>query len=245
MPFNIGGQIYNTTHADLNDYKNIITTGLVLHLDASALESYPGTGDYWYNMGTNGGSISKGTYLPSYTTLSGVTCFNFNQTGAFFENTSFFTTPFPAGGTNLTIDVWINPAASELTAGDRGNIVRATNGNAWYMSWNKDNRKLSNYWYGKTNEGYHESTAAITRGTWNNLVSSWSSSGLSQYINNTKTTAVTSGTGGSTTSGITIGYEGDGRQFAGGIASIKIYNRALSDNEVTQNYNIQKARFGI
>ena len=161
-----------------------------------------------------------------------------------FENTSFFTTAFPAGGTNLTIDVWIYPAASELTVGDRGNIVRATNGNAWYMSWNKDNSKLSNYWYGKTNEGYHESTAAMTRGTWNNLVSVWSSSGLSQYLNNTKTTAVTSGTAANTTNGITIGYEGDGRQFSGGIASIRMYNRALSDNEVTQNYNAQKQRYG-
>ena len=40
MPFDIGGYIYNGTHADVSDHKNIIERGLVLHLDASALESY-------------------------------------------------------------------------------------------------------------------------------------------------------------------------------------------------------------
>ena len=244
MPINISGTTIDSNLSKVVRTKSIVSSNLVVHLETEHPSSYPGSGDYWYNIGTNGGSISKGTYLPSYTTLGGVTCFNFNQTGAYFENTSFFTTAFPAGGTNLTIDVWIYPAASELTVGDRGNIVRATNGNAWYMSWNKDNSKLSNYWYGKTNEGYHESTAAMTRSTWNNLVSVWSSTGLSQYINNTKTTAVTSGTTANTTSGIQIGKEADSRQFAGGIASIRMYNRALSDNEVTQNYNAQKQRYG-
>ena len=53
MPFNIGGYIYNGTHADVEDYKNIITRGLVLHLDASALESYPGSGTSWSDLSGN------------------------------------------------------------------------------------------------------------------------------------------------------------------------------------------------
>ena len=50
MPFNIGGYIYNGTQADLQDYQNIITRGMVLHLDASALESYPGSGTSWSDI---------------------------------------------------------------------------------------------------------------------------------------------------------------------------------------------------
>ena len=53
MPFNIGGHIYNGTHADVEDYKNVITRGLVLHLDASALESYPGSGTSWSDLSGN------------------------------------------------------------------------------------------------------------------------------------------------------------------------------------------------
>jgi hypothetical protein len=33
--------------------------------------------------------------------------------------------------------------------------------------------------------------------------------------------------------------------FVGNIACIKIYNRALSANEIAQNYNAQKSRFSL
>jgi hypothetical protein len=224
---------------------SLVYNGLAVAFDASSTRSYPGSGDVWYNLGTLGGSISKGTHLPSWTTLGGVTCFNFNQTGAYFQNDYFFPSVFPANSTTLTISAWIYPASSELTSGDRGNIVRASNPNSWYMSWNKSNQKLSNYWYSKSPEGYHESGAAMTRGTWNNVVSVWSSSSLAQFLNGNKTTASTSGTNANRTSGLQIGWEADSRQFSGGIAAIHIYDRALSDAEVSSNYNAQKARFGL
>lgn len=223
----------------------IVRDSLAVVLDAASPRCYPGSGSTWYNIGNLGGSISQGTYLPAWATLGGVKCFNFNQTGAYFQNDSFFSSSFPSDRTNLTLSAWIYPAASELTSGDRGNIVRANNGNAWYMSWNKSNRKLSNYWYGKSPEGYHESGAAMTRETWNNVVSVWDSAELRQFLNGTKTTASTSGTLANQTSGLQIGWEGDGRQFAGGIALIYIYDRALTDAEVTLNFNAQRNRFGI
>ena len=221
---------------------------LVVCFDAANPKSYPGSGSVWYNIGSNGGSVTGQTFTPQYTTLGGVTCLNFNQVGAYFLNNSFFTSAFPSDRTNLTIDVWFYPAVSELTSGggaDRGNLVRANNGNAFYMSWNKVTQQQSNYWYGKTNEGYHESGAAMTRGTWNNNVAVWSSSGLSQFLNGTKTTASTSGTTANQTSGIQIGWEADGRQFSGGIAVIKMYDAALSDVQVTNNFNALRGRFGI
>lgn len=223
---------------------DIVRDGLTVLLDAASPRSYPGSGNVWYNLGSIRGSISQGTYLPSWTTLGGVTCFNFNQTGAYFQNDSFFSNSFPSDKASLTISAWIYPAASELTSGDRGNIVRANNGNAWYMSWNKSNQKLSNYWYGKSSEGYHESGAAMTRGTWNNVVSVWDAMSLSQFLNGTKTTASTSGVTANQTNGLQIGWEADGRQYSGGIASIQIYDRALTDAEVTQNYNAFRSRFG-
>jgi hypothetical protein len=41
-----------------------------------------------------------------------------------------------------------------------------------------------------------------------------------------------------------VGY-GDYGYFSGGIASVKVYNRALSASEVLQNYNATKTRFGL
>lgn len=222
---------------------DVVTNGLVCYLDAVNTKSYPGTGNTWYDLSPNNSSISKGTYLPSWSTLGGAICFNFNQVGAYFQNDSFFPTQTPADATNLTIDVWYYPAASELSVGDRGNLCRANNGNAWYMSWNKSSAVQSNYWYGKTNEGYHESGGIITRGVWNNLVAVWNSTQLNQYLNTVKTTATTSGTTANKTGGLQIGWEGDSRQLAGGIATIRIYDRALNDSEILQNYNALKGRF--
>jgi len=38
---------------------------------------------------------------------------------------------------------------------------------------------------------------------------------------------------------------GDGGDFAGNIGPCSIYNRVLSNTEVTQNYQAQKERFGF
>jgi hypothetical protein len=228
------------------DQDNIVTTGLVLHLDAGRLESYPGNGNTWYSIGTGGGSVAQGgPYMPQYTTLGGVQCFNFDKIGSYFTRSGLFPTPFPAGGTNLTIDVWFRPAMSELIGDERGNLVRGNLANSWYMSWNKSNQKQSNYWYGKVPEGYHESGAAITRGTWNNVVAVWNQAGLAQFLNGTKSTVSTTGTLGTTSTDIQIGWEGDSRQFHGGIAIIKIYSTALSDVEVAQNFTALRTRFGV
>jgi hypothetical protein len=231
------GIIYNPT---------IVNDGLVLYLDAANPRSYPGTGTTWFNIGSVGGSVSPGgPIMPAFSTLNNVTCFNFNQIGAYFLNNNFFSYQFPADGTNLTIDIWFYPALTELTAGDRGNLIRANNDVAFYMSWNKSNQTQSNYWYGKTNEGYHESGAAITRGTWNNIVAVWTSSGLNQYLNGIKTTAVTSGFNALKTLGLQIGWEGDSRQFSGGISSIKMYEKTLTDSQIRQNFNALRGRHSL
>jgi hypothetical protein len=226
---------------------SIIREGLAVMLDAASTKSYPGSGTIWYNLGSAKGSVSQGgPFLPSWTTLGGVTCFNFNQTGAYFGSDNVFPSLFPTDRANLTVSAWIYPSTSELTSGDRGNIIKASNpGNAWYMSWNKSNQKLSNYWYGKSSEGYHESGAAMTRGTWNNVVAVWNPFSLSQFLNGNKTTASTSGVSANQTNGLLIGWEADSRQYSGGIAAIHIYDRALSDAEVIQNYNALKNRFGL
>jgi hypothetical protein len=44
---------------------------------------------------------------------------------------------------------------------------------------------------------------------------------------------------------LTIGSRGGIQPFKGNIASVQIYNRALSADEVLQNYNTTKGRFGL
>ncbi len=236
--------LYYSTDTSTNQQWFQPRVDIVDGLQPSIHDLLTNVGSKWINT-VNNRSVIATNRLPQYTTLNGVECFNFTSVGEYFVNNSFFSSLIPSDRTNLTIEAWIYPAVTEIIAGDRGNICRAENGAAWYMSWNKSNQKLSNYWYGKTNEGYHESGAAMTRGTWNHVVSVWTSSQLLQFTNGIKTTASTSGTTASQTGGLQIGWEGDTRQFAGGIASIKIYNRALSDLEVAENFKVTRTKFGV
>ena len=217
---------------------NIVTDGLVLALDAASPRSYPGSGATWYDIVGGNNLTIQGS--PSLTTLGGVTCFELNSDGDYFDgNVSSLPTE------RITLEAWLYPASSEVTSGDRGTVILLNGGSGCYMSWNKSNTELSNYWYGKNLEGYHEAGPTNARSQWHHWCSVWTSSDLKQFIDGTKyTVSNITGTTTANTS-INIGRESSGRQFAGGIAVIKVYNRDLSDEEVLINYNQQKVRFGL
>jgi len=107
---------------------------------------------------------------------------------------------------------------------------------------------LSNYWYSASPNGYHEPSTQMDRNRWHHLVSVWNSSdgNLYRYINGVlENTVATSASSGSYYQDLNIGWEGDGRQFSGGISVIKVYNSPLTSDQVLQNYNAQKSRFGL
>ena len=221
------------------NYSPAIPVGnLNLYLDATNPLSAPAGGGAWYDLsGNNRGVDVYGS--PSVTTLGGVRCYNLATTGDRFV-ANFGSDQYT---NNLTFEAWIYPALSELTSGDRGCIIQGFA----YLSWNKSNQRMSSYWYSTTNQGYHEPSQEMTRGTWNHMVSVWNASTqeLYQYINGTlQNTVSTYATDGYYYASLNLGWEGDGRQFSGGFGMIKVYNRALSGGEVYSIYNQFKSRFG-
>jgi hypothetical protein len=209
-----------------------------LILDASSERSYSGNGSTWFDLSGNGHNADiYGT--PSFSLLGGAKCFVLDSVGDRFSANvvNNLTT------NDLTLEAWIYPQ-DEISGGDRGAVIQGH----CYLSWNKSNRRLSNYWYSTNNKGYHEPSTQMDRNRWHHLMSVWNSSTgeLYQYINgvleNTVTTSTSSGT---YYSGLNIGWEGDGRQFSGGISVIKVYNNVVSGEQVLQNYNAQKGRFGL
>lgn len=217
----------------------IVTSGLGLYLDADNEKST--TGGDWKSLVENTTFAKTGT--PSFTTLGGATCFRFNAVGQYFTGSPGFTNSQPYPSTTLTMEAWIYPE-TEVIAGDRGNICRINSGSASYLSWNKSNRKLSNYWYNHSPEGYHETGAAMTRDEWHHVCAVWTGTTLYQYTDLTQTSVSVTGTA-DTTGTVTIGWEGDSRQFAGGIALVRLYNVALTQDQVIQNYTATRGRFGV
>jgi len=218
-----------------NFYKGkCVTNNLKLYLDADNLVSTQDKSK-WYDISGNGYHATK-YGSPNLTTLGGAKCWELDSVGDYFDiNNSF------SGLSACTLEAWIYPAASELSAGDRGTIIQGY----IYMSWNKSNRRLSSYWYSTDNQGYHEPTLQMNREEWHHLVTVWTGTQLLQYINgNLEKTTNTTITNSSGTMSGRIGRESDGRQFAGGIAMIKVYTDALTEKEVFDNYNSYKGRFG-
>ena len=222
--------------------ENTFTTGADTSLTVGILWSGPVTGSTiliedsglhktgaWYDLA--GGSHLAMTGSPSFTTLGGASCYRFTATPP---------------TTDMTIETWIYPE-SEVQADDRGCLLLLNGASSGYMSWNKSSLQMSNYWYGHPSEGYWETGAAVSRNTWNSFTSVWnnSTSSVYQWTNNVKTIGSSTVGNASTGTGILVGQESGGRQFAGGIALMRVYNRALSDTEVKQNFNALRGRFGI
>jgi hypothetical protein len=120
------------------------------------------------------------------------------------------------------------------TAGSSGTkLIFLTNNNIFFRM--VDGGSSSNFSIGYTTSLNNE---------WNFLTATRSSSGVvSASINGNSLT--TGGTLTGTFSPTAIGRNGDGQYWDGALQNIKIYNRALSADEVQQNYNAYKNRFNL
>jgi hypothetical protein len=245
MPIIIGTNTLSSTDVNSSGVftRAIVDEGLILYYDAANYYSYPGSGTTWYNMVGSGSDL---TLLDGLTTatIGGRTAMNFNVNGKYAGANNI---PVVFGTKSATFEVWLYPGAGELTSGDRGTIILINGGAAQYMSWEKPSGLLSSYWYNHSPEGYHETTGTTSRGAWHHWCSVWdfNSGRIFQYKDGlTSGNAATQGDA-SPGQNINIGRESESRQFSGGIAVIRIYNRALSGDEVFQNFTAEKNRFGI
>lgn len=242
MPLNVKNNVISSSDVTSTGvFKTKINRdGLILHLDAGDIDSYPGSGSVWYDLS----GVGQNTTIygsPSWTTVGSRTAFNLTADGHYMQNSSFTSSPTTEG----TLEAWIYPAASEVTSGDRGTVILITGGSGMYMSWNKSNGYMSNYWYAHSPEGYHESNGPSSRGNWHHWCSVWDNKGLNQWVDgNYAYVRDIVGTSTANTN-LIIGREGSSRQFSGGIAIIRIYNRALNNYEVYENFQAQRGRFGI
>jgi len=215
----------------------VTNRGMTFYLDATNPKSAPASGTWIDLARKNGAATAYGN--PTIGTLGGVRCYVLDEVGDRFTMPTDINNP-SAG--NATMEAWIYPAASELTGGDRGCIIQGH----IYHSWNKGNQQLSNYWYSTSNQGYHEPGVTMAREQWHHIVAVYNTdtNELYQYVNGALVNTVATYADSSYVSGLQIGHEGDGRQFAGGFAVIKMHNVALTSEEVIRNYNDTRTKYG-
>jgi hypothetical protein len=229
----------------------IVTDGLVFYVDAGNGNSYPGSGTTWTDLsGSNNGTLTNG---PTYDSANGgsIVFDGANDYAAMGTATNFVPT------NDMTMDVWIKLddydaciCMSPNSAGGNEMIfyIPASTTGTWVykrLSCTFDNSDgASGSW--------PTSNTDIPLSTWVNVCLVRDGATARFYYNGIADGTGTRGTGTlvyATGQPLYLGTDTDGSSFTTGnffdgkMSNFKLYNRALSASEVTQNYNALKNRF--
>jgi hypothetical protein len=222
---------------------SIITNGLVLCLDAANSKSYPGSGTTWTDLSGTGntGTLENG---PTFDSANGGSiAFDGSDDYASIAHSDSLSLP-----TALTLSIWFYSGTAP------GNIA--------YLKGRTDADNYNPYltfsglygWTGPNGRAFYTPSAGfIQNNTWYNLVVSHTSGNTPNvYRNGVLSTSYTFTEGdgtralGTNTNQVGINADiprGTIESFNGRVASIQLYNRALSATEITQNYNALKSRY--
>jgi len=235
------------------DYPYIVMDGLVLYLDAGITQSYPGSGTTWTDI--NGlGPKNSGTLIngPTFGTDGGG-CIVFDGID---DRTTFPTSSdFAFGSGNLSIEVWykrINrfdpyPRICQFGTGWNNNQCWAfLDGHEVWGS-----TKFSVHIFAQNGNASNllTSNTTVSSDTWYYLVLTRNSSLWTLYINNSVDKTAT--WSGQPDDGISNTFQIAGAAYGNDdfsnskITNLRLYKRALSTSEISQNYNAQKGRFGL
>lgn len=226
----------------------IVTNGLVLALDAGDRNSYVSGSSTWFDLvGSNNGTLTNG---PTFDTGSGGSII-FDGVDDYINCGNLGTI-----GNSQTVEVWFRSTSvvnyrnvldmnystySPVTGNVGPRLEQYTGGDLRWI------------WSGNTtvNGLFNRSAAGITvvANTWYQAVFTLSSGAYVVYLNGIQRDSGTSAQGYITTYGsVNLGRGfvlASDRYFTGNESMLRIYNKTLSADEVLQNYNAQKSKFGL
>jgi hypothetical protein len=243
--------------------------GLVLALDAGSIRSYTGSGTTWIDLS---GSGNNATLIngPTFDTENGgnIIFDAVDDHAIITDNPSI---NFP---TALTISLWLNTGNKITTShdgdcfymkgnsqlgpdlgGDSGNPAIFINGRYFWRGPLQDPANTT------LRSSYGPPSGFLQTNTWYNLTYTHiSTNDPIIYKNGVVQTGFTYGTGTNNSDGsLPLGTNNSNLTIAGDqnrndikasttnekIAAVHVYNRALSEEEVIQNFNALRGRFGL
>jgi hypothetical protein len=142
-------------------------------------------------------------------------------------------------GQNGSIEMIINPSNS--TGNDR---LWCVNNNSTSLDAYLDGTTYNVYMHG----GTVGCTTSLTQNSWNHIIVTYNAGTIQIYINGVPGTMTGTTTGYTITNSGTMRlgcYTDLGYNLYGSIGVFKVYNRALTTGEITQNYNKYKTRFNL
>jgi hypothetical protein len=237
------------------DYPAIVTNGLTANLDVTTTLSYPNNGTTWYDISGNDNNGSLAIGSPTFTTFGGRRTIRFNN-----QNKNVYAPPYDgftlsnnpgisASETSFTFEAWFY----QVTA-DNGQIVILSNaGSCDGYRWGPNGSNT--YWlFGDStctqfNEGTVSNSTTLV-GRWVQMVGIFDRANtlgggrkFYNYINSSLESSVSIFNPVMSTN--TPGMIACCGAFDGYLSVVRVYNRALTPTEITQNFNAQKSYFGL
>jgi len=221
---------------------DINENGLILHLDAANVKSYPGSGTTWTDLSGNGnnGTLTNG---PTFN-ASNMGSIVFDGTNDYIYRSSLNN----FNSSTYTILLW-GKFVSVSSSGVLFSLGRSSGDADTEAQLYYNNSRLV-YWdfAGSIAFNFIQSSGTLSTNVYQYLGFTKNSTNGTFYIN-----GYSSGTGTAafdaniSTNDFTIGADiRDSINYINGnISQFLIYNRVLTASEVLQNYNATKSRFGL
>jgi hypothetical protein len=233
----------------INYNPKIITDGLVLYLDAANPKSYPGTGNTWFDLTSNGNNA----------------LLNGNANNPVWNSEGYFTFPATSIGINggmvinnsaslqsvstMTVELIFTLQTKSVISGD----------STWMAIFSKGSTRSNQtpaisvnqsvglkYLHIERPSVFNSATDLFTDYTgnkWYHVVAVISSTSFG-YLN---TVQVSTASGGMTANSfpIYLGFDSGLEMFKGKLAVVRVYNKALSVQEIKQNFEALRGRYGL
>lgn len=229
------GIAYNTS---------IVRDGLVLHLDAANVKSYPGTGTTWSDLSGNGnnGTLVNGPLYSSDN--NGILAFD--GTDDYVSETVGLSDSFWQG--DFTASFWVKFDTINTSTNynsDKTLLQHGSNSNSRGLHLSQRRSRVHFGLYGDDLEG----SAILSTNTWYNITYALNNTSFLKqiYINtvldNDQTGGAYIGTGNNTRIfGRVLSF---GNTFDGDVGLCNFYNRVLTESEIQQNFEALRGRYGI
>ena len=184
----------------------------------------------WYDMSGNGNNGTL-TNTPYYI-MGSNNINNYLQFDGVDDYVNVGTPSISVG--KITVNAWVKINAGSITQ----HVVDSAS-NAWHLAILNSNRPY--FWNGSV---YHQASPILTVGQWYMLTGVQGTT-LDIYINGVLGQSIVTNVN-VTTNNVNLGrYQSGGRQLNGNISQVSIYNRALTAQEIQQNFNATRGRYGI
>jgi hypothetical protein len=229
----------------VSSLNSFVRTGLTYHLDAGNTLSYPGSGTTWSDLvGT--GVVTTLVNGPSYSsTVGGSITFTPASSHYAATATEFQTAAY----SNWTVEVWMSPT-NTYTGTNPAIVTQKYPSTINYVLGVSAGVTAPNVGVGFFNGAWYyiPTGYAPTTNVWAQFVGTYDGADLKLHVNGNPTlsTPTTASSTWANNGGIYLMRRWDSADYFGGsLAIVRIYNRALSTDEISKNFNAQRARFSI